>query len=83
MEIKIEKENKGNLWQYYIASCGCIIDMKEKDEDTQKKRSLMERVEVIARTLETSTYCKVNDNNLLDTVLPYNSGIYKDEQSDK
>jgi len=56
------------------------------DEDILKNRSLMERVEVIAKILEASTYCKgvpVNDDEILDTVLPYESGIYKDEQSEE
>ena len=87
MEIKIEKENEGKSWRYYIASRGCIIDMKEMiDEDILKNRSLVERVEVIAKILEASTYCKgvpVNDDEILDTVLPYESGIYKDEQSEE
>lgn len=87
MEIKIDKENEGKSWRYYIASRGCIIDMKEMiDEDILKNRSLVERVEVIAKILEASTYCKgvpVNDDEILDTVLPYESGIYKDEQSEE
>jgi len=83
MELRIEKDGE-NASRYHIASCGCVIDITDKIDKDLEKYTLMERVEKIFQILDNLTVCKgvqVSDGEVLNGVIPHQSGLYNNELS--
>lgn len=81
IELRIDKVHAENSSRYHIASRGCVSDITDLIDEDLEKCSLMERVDKIFEILDTSTLCKgvqVKDGEVLDSVIPHQSGLYND-----
>lgn len=85
MELRIEKTDEATT-RYSIASHGCQIDINDRLDQDLEKHSPEERAEIIFKIIDASAFCKgvtLEKGEVLNTVIPHQSGIFKDEHSEE
>lgn len=85
MELRIEKAEAATT-RYSIASRGCQIEINDLLDQDLEKHSPTERAEIILKIIDASTFSKgviLEDGEVLNNVIPHQSGIFKDEHSEE